>query len=520
MLQNLTLRQKIGQMIMMGFPAEEVTPELAEFLSEYKIGNIILFTRNVATSGQLQRLCADLQENIKRNTGYAAFISVDQEGGMVARLPADAVSMPAAMAVAATGNPQNAYLAGKITAEELRSLGVNMNLAPDMDINSNPNNPVIGVRSFGDTSEIVTNFGTALMKGLQDGGVLPVIKHFPGHGDTSVDSHLGLPKVEKTLEELEQNELVPFKAAIREGGCGVMSSHILFPAIEKEALPCTMSYTMLTGLLKNELGFDGLVLTDCLEMDAIQKYYGTAKGALAAIRAGANLLCISHTAELVKETVELVERAIMSGDLSEELIDRAVEKILKFKSEYAGDTTKIPSGSNIGSDFHKAEIARISEESITLVHRGNAELSVKGKKTFFVGCYANRTTLASSSVNKDFSFASYMANQLNGDSLITPSDPSEQDIEAVVKQAQNYECVVIGLFNGKKNNGQVRLANSLCRTGTNVIAVSLFNPYDLALVDEKATKLAAYEYTILSFSTLVKVFNGELVPQGKLSVKI
>lgn len=206
------------------------------------------------------------------------------------------------------------------------------------------------------------------MRGLQDGGVMPVIKHFPGHGDTSVDSHLGLPKVKKTLEELEQNELVPFKAAIREGGCGVMSSHILFPAIEKEDLPCTMSHTMLTGLLKNELGFEGLVLTDCLEMDAIQKYYGTAKGALAAIRAGAEILCISHTAELVKETVELVERAVMSGDLSENIIDMAVEKILKFKLKYAEYTAGMPSNFNIGSDSHKTEIARISEESITLVH--------------------------------------------------------------------------------------------------------------------------------------------------------
>jgi len=516
----MTLRQKIGQMIMMGFPTEEVTPELRQTLNEYKIGNIILFTRNVATSAQLQQLCADLQENILRNTGYAAFISIDQEGGMVARMPADAVSIPAAMAVAATGNPQNAYLAGQITAEELCALGVNMNLAPDIDINSNPNNPVIGVRSFGDTKETVTEFGIALMKGLQDGGVLSVVKHFPGHGDTAVDSHLGLPKVEKTLEQLEQNELVPFKTAIDNGVCGVMSSHILFPNIEKQNLPCTMSHTMLTDLLKDKLGFDGLIITDCLEMDAIKKYYGTAKGALAAIRAGANILCISHTAALVKETVELVEQAIASGDLPESTIDASVEKILKYKAKYAENSVDTKSISCIGSDAHKAEVARISEESITLVHQGNPELSVEGKKTLFVGSYANRTTLAASSINKDFNFAEYMAKQLNGDSMITPSNPSEQDIEAVTKQAERYDRVILGMYNGQKNSGQVHLANSLCKICANVIVVSLFNPYDLALIDEQATKLAAYEYTVLSFRTLVKIFSGKVVPQGKLSVKI
>lgn len=520
MLQNMTLRQKIGQMIMMGFPTEKVTPELRQTLDEYKIGNIILFTRNVSTSAQLQQLCADLQKYIIRNTGHTAFISIDQEGGMVARMPADAVSMPAAMAIAATGNTENAYLAGRITGEELRALGVNMDLAPDMDINSNPNNPVIGVRSFGDTKETVTEFGVALMKGLQDGGVLAVVKHFPGHGDTAVDSHLGLPKVEKTLEQLKQNELVPFQTAIDNGVCGVMSSHILFPNIEKQNLPCTMSHTMLNDLLKDKMGFEGLVLTDCLEMDAIKKYYGTAKGALAAIRAGANILCISHTAALVKETVELVEQAVLSGELSESIIDASVRKILRYKAKYAEGSVDKQLLSCIGSDTHKAEISRISEESITLVHQGNAELFAEGKKTLFVGCYANRTTLAASSINKDFNFAEYMAEQMNGDSMITPSDPSNQDIEAVIKKAAGYDRVILGMYNGQKNHGQVSLANNLCKICTNVIAVSLFNPYDLAFVDEHATKLAAYEYTVLSFRTLVKIFSGKVVPQGKLSVKI
>jgi Beta-glucosidase-related glycosidases len=520
MLQTMTLRQKIGQMIMMGFPASEVTPELRQTLEEYQIGNIILFTHNVVSKVQLNRLCADLQETIQQNTGHAAFISMDQEGGMVARMPADAVSMPAAMAIAATGNPRNAYLAGKITGLELRALGVNMDLAPDMDINSNPDNPVIGVRSFGDTKETVIAFGMEMMKGLRDGGVLPVIKHFPGHGDTAVDSHLGLPKVEKTLEQLEQNELIPFKAAIENGAAGVMSSHILFPNIEKENIPCTMSHELLTGLLREKYGFDGLILTDCLEMDAIRKYYGTAQGALAAIRAGANLLCISHTAALVEETVQTVEQAVHSGELSEDVINAAVEKILKYKARYAEGQVASQQLSGVSSSTHRMEIERISEESITLVHQGNALLPLNGRRTLFVGCYANRTTLASSSVNKDFNFSEYMAEHLDGDYLVTPINPTEQEMEQIMEKAQSYQLIVFGMYNGQRKSGQIELANRLCSVCGSVTAVSLFNPYDLASIDEQATKIAAYEYTVLSFNTLIRVFNGEVIPQGKLSVQI
>jgi beta-N-acetylhexosaminidase len=518
-MHKLTLRQKIGQMMMMGFPTPQITPEFEQLLYEYKIGNIIFFTHNVVNSKQVHQLCADLQGIIQQATGHAAFISVDQEGGMVARMPADAVSIPAAMAIAATGKPENAYLAGKITGTELKALGVNMNLAPDLDINSNPQNPVIGVRSFGDTKETVTEFGIPLMQGLQDGGVLPVIKHFPGHGDTAVDSHLGLPRIEKTLEQLEKDELVPFKAAIQNRACAVMSSHILFPNIEKENVPCTMSRTMLTDLLRNKLNFEGLILTDCLEMEAIQKYYGTAQGAIAAIRAGANLLCISHSASLVKETVEAVEHAVKTGELSEEMIDASVEKILYYKKKYE-NPNNTPPISCVGSDAHRKEIARISEESVTVVHKGNTEVIVNGKKILFLGSYANRSTLASSSINKDFSFPKYMAEHLHGDSLLTPMDPSEEEISQIAEKASGYEVIVLGTYHGQRYEGQIALANKLCKDYRNVVVASLFNPYELAFIEDSATKLCVYEYTPLSFQTLVKVFKGEVVPGGKLSVKI
>lgn len=219
------------------------------------------------------------------------------------------------MAIASTGRPENAYAAGRITAREMRALGINFNLAPVLDINNNKQNPVINVRSYGDTAEVVTEYGLQMLRGLKDGGVLAAIKHFPGHGDTAVDSHLGLPSIDKSLEALEELELKPFRAAIDSGAECLTSAHILFPAIENNQVPATMSKAIITDLLKHRMGYEGLVISDCLEMDAIQKYYGTAEGAVGALKAGVHLLFISHSAQLVKDAVRRIEHAVETGEL-------------------------------------------------------------------------------------------------------------------------------------------------------------------------------------------------------------
>lgn len=200
---------------------------------------------------------------------------------MVSRLGADAAVVPSAMCVSATGEPRNAYLAGLITGRELSALGVNFDLAPVMDVNSNPHNPVIGVRSYGDAPETVSRYGVEMIRGLTEGGVLSCAKHFPGHGDTALDSHLSLPRVDKTLEELESCELAPFRAAIEAGVPAVMTTHILFPELEPDGVPATMSRRIITGILKERMGFKGLVVSDCMMMQAIQTYYGTVNGIVA-----------------------------------------------------------------------------------------------------------------------------------------------------------------------------------------------------------------------------------------------
>lgn len=511
----MDLQEKIGQMIMTGLPSTEVTGEFIRLVEKYKISNVILFDRNIESSGQLRRLCGEIQEVVQRNTGHPALIAIDQEGGAVVRMPKDAVNMPGAMALAATGDLRSAYDAGRFAGEELRWLGVNFNLAPVADINSNPANPVIGNRAFGDTPETVTRWLLEMMRGLRDGGVLCAVKHFPGHGDTSVDSHVGLPTVEKSMEELEQVELRPFAAAIEAGTDAVMTTHILFPRLETETLPGTMSGAVLTGLLRKKMGFHGMIITDCLEMGAISHKFGTVEGAFMAVRAGADMLCISHTQDLAAEAAERICAAVRSGEISEERIDEAVEHVLACKhraAEYAAGTSDV----DLAAGRFLAE--RLVRESLTLV-RG--ELFPLGDNPLFLGCYAYRSTLASSSPDRGLSFADFMRERFGGNAMVTTVDPGEEEIESCVSAAAGHSSVVIGTYNGHMNRGQITLVNRICReTGTDVLAVALRNPYDISLIDRRAVCVAAYEYTERCFSALADVLEGQESMRGRLSVTL
>lgn len=333
---ELSVRERIGQRLVVGFLETELTEEFRSFLKEYKIGNIILFSRNAQNRQQLKRLCEDIQEEVLKNTGLPAFICIDQEGGNTTRLPKDCLNIEGAAALASRKNPRLIYEAGRATGGELRSVGVNFNLAPVLDVNSNPENPIIGDRSYSSDPKEAGIYAMEMAKGLMDEGILCCGKHFPGHGDTSTDSHLTLPMVPKNREELEKTELVPFRYAIEKGIPAIMTTHILFPQINKETegdIPATMSKQIVSGLLREELGFRGLVLSDCLEMKAIAKFYGISKGCLEAMKAGVDMVLISHTREYAEKAYITVEEAYNSGKLDEENMKQSLERILRAKEQ-------------------------------------------------------------------------------------------------------------------------------------------------------------------------------------------
>lgn len=498
---EMTMRELLGQKLVFGFHGTKLTAEMKALIREYKIGNVILFLRNVENGEQLRGLCEEIQELIQGETGHPAFIIIDQEGGMVSRLPKDGVNVPGAMAVAATGNPENARLASEITIRQLKGLGANFNMAPVLDVNSNPNNPVIGVRSFGDEAEKVADFGCAALAPYQGSGVLCCVKHFPGHGDTAVDSHLGLPRVDKTWEELEQLELIPFRRAIDAGAPAVMMSHVLFPKIEEAQLPCTMSRKMITGMLREKMGFDGLILTDCMEMGAIQDHFGTPAGVVASIKAGVDLAEISSSFDLEKASAEAVNRAAERGELDRRELEESVQRILRFKAQLYRKTE--PERCNNAQDRALSE--KLSRQAVSQVG-GTPFLA--DETTFFCGC---RDYRASGAGNEDGSaavFPKYLAKVFGGKSLITTKEPDRTEIQFALERAKNCGSIILGTCNGHLFRGQLELARALAQTGKPMAVVALRNPYDLSALPENVWKLACYDYSPASLSALAEVLRG------------
>ena len=323
----MTDLERIGQRLVTGFPGTALTPELVQVVKEYKIGNIILFRENIASADQLRTLCADLQTLIRSETGHDAFIMIDQEGGAVTRLPESCINVPGSMALAATGDPETTYLAGKLTGEELRSLGVNFNLAPSVDVNCNPANPIIGVRSYGDTPATVAKYAAGMIRGLQDGGVLCLAKHFPGHGDTAEDSHTGLAYSYRTVEELAACELLPFEAAAEVGPHAVMVGHIVVPELTSD-LPATLCADAIALVPDAE---NTLIVTDSLAMGAITDSYTPGEAAVQALQAGCDVLLMPDG---LADAYDAVLAAVQNGTLSEDRLDLSVNKILRMKAQF------------------------------------------------------------------------------------------------------------------------------------------------------------------------------------------
>lgn len=514
-MNNLTAKQKVGQRLIAGFDGTQLSDEIIALVREYKVGNIILFRHNIESAQQLKALCDEIQKLVQAETGIPAFITIDQEGGMVTRLSQDASNIPGAMAIASTGNPENAYRAGYITGQELRAMGVNFNLAPNMDINSHADNPVIGVRSYGDTPETVCRYGLEMIRGLADAGVASSAKHFPGHGDTNVDSHLSLPKVDKPLQELEQNELRPFAEAIKAGIPSIMTTHILFPQLEPKKIPATMSRKIVTELLRQRMGFQGLVISDCMEMSAIKQYYGTVNGIVSAMKAGVDMVFVSHTPSVAVEAVKAVLQELENGSMDTAEMDASIQRILACKEKYIH--TELLPLEIVGCAEHKHAVQEIMDKTLTLVGGERVPL---GDKPWFLAPYAFRVTLASNVEDKSLSFAEYMVQHLGGDGTNLSPNPTNEEIAQLVQQAGKYSSAVVGTYNGHLHRGQLQLVKALAESGIPVTAVALRNPYDLASMPQNVCRLAAFEYTPLGLDAVVRFLRGELTPTGKLSISL
>lgn len=354
----ISLDEKIGQMLCLDFrywndgdsqkPVTEINDEIRKVIAKYHIGGVILFAQNFVNKEQAKKLIEDLQKTAIDSGNPPLIIAVDQEGGRVERFSFGRERLKNNADIKTS---EEAFEKGKFIATELKDLGINCNFAPVVDINSNPLNPVINVRSFGNNADIVSEFGQKFLEGLHSQNIIGVAKHFPGHGDTSVDSHFELPTVNKTLEELETLELKPFKALVNSGIDMIMTAHIELPQIDQKNaiskkdgskiyVPATLSKVILKDILREKLDFKGVTISDAMNMKAISENFGECESAKMAINAGIDILLMpvilrsKKDVDKLEELINYIKSSVNNEEISEKDIDQSVERILKLKKKY------------------------------------------------------------------------------------------------------------------------------------------------------------------------------------------
>lgn len=338
-LEDMSLDEKIGQMIIAGISGTTISEETKSLISQYQVGGLIAYKVNLEDEKQAVQLLNSLKTENTKNK-FPLFLSIDQEGGYISRLPGGLIEIPTNEKIGSINNSQFSYEIGTLLGKELEAFGFNLNYAPVLDVNSNPNNPIIGNRSFGNNPEIVSELGIQTMKGIQSQNIIPVIKHFPGHGDTSVDSHLELPKVSKSMEELRQVELVPFADAIESGADVVMVAHILLPEIDA-IYPSSMSKTIITDLLRKQLHFNGVVVTDDMTMSAIADNFDLGEAAVESVKAGTDIVMVAHDYNKIVSVINALKTAVINGEISEARVDESVSRIIQLKKKYKLDGEKV-----------------------------------------------------------------------------------------------------------------------------------------------------------------------------------
>lgn len=506
---------EMGQHMVTGFPGTSMTQDFIDAVKRAKIGNVILFSHNIETLAQVNKLCKEIDKLITTETGHHPFITIDQEGGMVSRLPESAPVLPGQMALSAIDDDNAIEYCTYQNGLLLKKIGCNFNLAPSVDVNENQKNPVIGVRSFGEGAEAVAHNGSKAIKGYIKSGILSCAKHFPGHGDTNIDSHLSLPLIDKSFSEM-QNQLLPFKRAIESGVPAVMSSHILFPQLEKEKVPCTMSRTLLTGLLREKLGFKGLVLTDCMEMKAIATYFGTTQGAIKALKAGADLIFISHHADLAEQTIYEMCKMKEEGFFDEKELTASIERIYEHKRSFKAI--------DIVSDWSEFDLLKktfdeLAQKSSVTIKEGRPKSL---DKLTFIAPRAFITSNISDQLDRN-DFASWMNKEFRGsEKKICTADPKEEEIKAIVDSISLDRTVVFGSYNAHLQTGQLEIIRALYEKGIPIHLFILRNPYEATkeIIDMVESCTLTFEYSERMFERCRDLLKGSVVSTGKLPIRL
>ena len=511
-----------------------------DLIAKYKLGAILYFrwANNLNDPVKTAGLSNDLQRAaLAQPAKIPLLIATDQEHGAVYRLDEPFTAFPGQMALGATRSAGEALTAGKATGRELAALGINQDYAPVADVNINPGNPVIGVRSFGENTELVSDLTRASVRGLQQGGVSASLKHFPGHGDTINDSHNAVPWIFHTKEQWERIDAPPFRAGIAAGADMIMTAHVVMPYLQSDCDvvtqqgcdPATLDPEIMTGLLRGELGYDGVVVTDSLSMQGVRDKYGDDRIPVLALKAGVDMLMmVDDTTSTISLDVayNAVLNAVRSGELTEKRIDESVYRILRLKKKrgfFDGDR-QVDEGKvldRLGTPAHKALARAVADHSVTLVRNdaGALPLTNTGQRVLVTG-YRN-VTPPSTKIPPTERLAKAIGDLgVTTELLETGTAPNQATVNAAVAKAGASDLVVVTTVNSASSASQRNLVNALLATGKPVVIVATRNPYDIADFPNAPTYLATYSWEKPAMEAAARVLFGRTHPRGKLPVTI
>lgn len=542
LISRMTLEEKVGQLFVMRVYGHSATaPDqadidanlqeigvrtAAELIAKYRVGGIIYFTwaHNTRDPHQIADLSNGIQQaSLEQPRGLPLLITTDQEHGIVCRVGKPATLFPGAMAIGAGRSRTDARTLGRISGAELRAMGINQDYSPDADVNVNPANPVIGVRSFGADPDAVAELVVAEVKGYQAARVAATAKHFPGHGDTAVDSHTGFPVITHSRELWEKLDAVPFRAAIAAGIDTIMTAHIQFPALDGSGDPATLSRPILTGILREELGYDGVVVTDSLGMEGVRTKYGDNRVPVLALKAGVDQLLNPPSLDVAWHAVL---QAVQIGELTEARLDESILRILRLKARLGlferAHVTRADVEAAVGTKSHLATADRIADRTTTLLvnedgilpldHLTEPRILVVGADPASPSGTTGPPTGVLAAALTELGFTAT--------ALSTGTAPSQAAIAQAVTAARDADAVVVGTYNVTAASSQRILVEQLLATGKPVVAVAIRNPYDVAQLPTVKGYLASYSWTDVELRAAARVIAGRVSPRGRLPVPV
>jgi beta-N-acetylhexosaminidase len=533
LLAGMTLPEKVGQLFTTyAYGSDANAPSAlnrrlygvdtpAQVVARYHLGGVIYFAWT--DSLQSPRQLAGLSNGLQAAADIPLMISTDQEHGIVSRMPAPATRFPGGMALGAGRSVTDAFTTGQVTGRELRAVGIGQAWAPVADVNVNPANPVIGVRSFGSDPALAARLTAAQVLGFQLGAnTSAAAKHFPGHGDTSTDSHTGLPVISHTRDEWSRIDAPPFRAAVAAGVDAVMSAHIVVPALDPSGDPATLSRPIITGLLRGELGYRGVIVTDSLEMAAVREKYGDARVPVLALQAGVDMLLMPPNLDVAYRAVL---DAVATGELTETRINESVRRILTLKQKRGllSWTPLDPADAErvVGRPAHLRLAQEVTDHTVTAV-RNDAGLlpwAGSGKSVLVTGWN-------SSTANNVPALADSLATRGASATALATDLPSDAKIAEAVSAAGTHDLTVVltsRAWDTAASDPQARqqaLVRALVATGRPVVVVAVRDPYDIAHLPGVTTYLATYSYQPVAMESLARVLLGVTAPRGRLPVAI